>query len=438
MFFKCFKSSFFCQAPRLAVVLVCLTVSVVAAAAGNTTYYSQMTVNVATNSTGDGLVWATNDNTTSPTDTDYATTKTVKHSSSELSHSYYLYAKANDGYYHAGWSTLQAGTDVLDNSATGTTAYSAKLSDVSTSQDKPTALTYYAIFQKKIAQIADIQWMKASTVDTKPIEITLHSDVTALQVSIVREDGSAQTGMTCLNVAQRDATTGKGQITLQADATVNAGDVFLVTLSSSNVDDKAGLMTFRVTMLDNATITFATPIGVGSYTAVQTNGGGATYAISNTSANQEVTLYNDAQFFHTLSATAGTNYRFRRWVITHKDATITYNNNNPFNANGTEGYTAKDGDVIQAEFISNTYARFMVKGVGGVYYDDFTEGLAAAAESNSKVLLVYQSGELAAGSYVIPAGVTFLVPGDEAYTVQNNGVTDAEVANNTTSADFVI
>lgn len=435
MFFKCFKSSFFCQAPRLAVVLVCLTVSVVAAATGST-YYSQMTVNVATNSTGDGLVWATNDNTTSPTDTDYATTKTVSHSSSESSHSYYLYAKANDGYYHAGWSILQAGTNVLENSATGTTAYSAKLSDVSRSQDKPTALTYYAIFQKKIAQIADIQWMKASTVDTKPIEITLHSDVTALQVSIVREDGSAQTGMTCLNVAQRDATTGKGQITLQADATVNAGDVFLVTLSSSNVDDKAGLMTFRVTMLDNATITFATPIGVGSYTAVQTNGGGATYAISNTSANQEVTLYNDAQFFHTLSATAGTNYRFRRWVITHKDATITYNNNNPFNANGTEGYTAKDGDVIQAEFISNTYARFMVKGVGGVYYDDFTEGLAAAAESNSKVLLVYQSGELAAGSYVIPAGVTFLVPGDEAYTVQNNGVTDAEVANNTTSARF--
>ena len=146
IFSQFFKSSLFNHLMRLAIVVVCLSYS--AAVAGNT-YQSKMTVKVATNSTGKGKVWVTKTKDNAPKESDYL----IENSSSQgafesTTHTYYLYALANDGYYHSAWSTNEAGTSVVDNSATGTTQFAVQVSASSTNSSSPTQHTRWAVFKE--------------------------------------------------------------------------------------------------------------------------------------------------------------------------------------------------------------------------------------------------------------------------------------------------
>lgn len=143
------KSSLFNHVMRLAIVVVCLSYSA-AATAGNT-YHSKMTVKVATNSTGKGKVWVTKTKDSAPAENAYLPENYSSQSIYKTStHTYYLYALANDGYYHSAWSTNEAGTSVLDNSATGTKQFAHQVTATSTTESSPTPFTRWAVFKEQV------------------------------------------------------------------------------------------------------------------------------------------------------------------------------------------------------------------------------------------------------------------------------------------------
>ena len=119
--FSLFLKSSFCYLQHLAIVCVLLCT---AASVNASEYKSKMNVKVANNSTGLGLVWISNkeDATGASNINNYGTVKykeqTDQIEGGDHKHTYYMYAWANDGYYHAGWSKFEEGTTVIDNSNT--------------------------------------------------------------------------------------------------------------------------------------------------------------------------------------------------------------------------------------------------------------------------------------------------------------------------------
>lgn len=105
----------------------------------NKTYYSKVNVTAS----GSGKVYVSTTNTT-PSSTDYATTKSANQNSSASSapnHSYYLKAQADDGYKFVKWVD---GTTLVSESSSYTATFSAS----STSNSDPTTKNYTAVFEK--------------------------------------------------------------------------------------------------------------------------------------------------------------------------------------------------------------------------------------------------------------------------------------------------
>ena len=140
-----FKSSIFRYVQRL--VMVCMLLSISVAAAANK-YKSEMTVKVASNSTGYGLVWVTktqNDpgaSNSSNYDVEKKVSQEDQIEGGNHEHKYYLHTWANEGYYHIGWSEGQAGTSILSNSGKG--GFEQTLVG---NKDNTTKGTRYAVFK---------------------------------------------------------------------------------------------------------------------------------------------------------------------------------------------------------------------------------------------------------------------------------------------------
>ena len=152
-----FNSSIFRYVQHL--VMVCMLLSISAAASANK-YKSQMTVKVASNSTGLGLVWVTktqNDSGAS-NESNYGTEKNVSNEDQveggDHAHKYYLHAWANEGYYHEGWSTAQNGTTTLANSGTGKVGFEQTLTG---NKDNITTKTLYAVFKPQAIYLDYVQ-----------------------------------------------------------------------------------------------------------------------------------------------------------------------------------------------------------------------------------------------------------------------------------------
>ena len=67
-----------------------------------TTYYSKMTVKVESGSTGNGKVYVSTEK--NPATIAYGTEMVATQDGSSQSQKYYLFAQANNGFYHVGWS----------------------------------------------------------------------------------------------------------------------------------------------------------------------------------------------------------------------------------------------------------------------------------------------------------------------------------------------
>ena len=332
--------------------------------------------------------------------------------------------KADSGYSFSHWEStkLPDHNNVTTSSINGTTDY---LESGSVQYD------VVAVFKSIIASTTSTMDI-VKTADTKTdffsatlynaanFDIAVTKDgVTSndLTCEIVEVDGTATTtadAKTTVAAGEHDV---KFEVVAQAGA--QKGDVFIITLTATN----GAKHTVTVTIFETLSITFRVPtVGKGSYTYVR-DSDQDTKTFANNGQDSTITMDNAEKY--TLTASPAEGYRFNKWTFTKKDDVY---------GESTYIYTSLDEDEISAEFIEDKYAMFMVKGKDGVYYNDLNRAIAATGGAG--VVLVYKSGYLAAGNYTIPSGVTLLIPGDEAYTVRDGALLDADVSDWVTPTCF--
>ncbi len=347
--------------------------------------------------------------------------------------SYYLQAtrkSTSQNYYFVGWfSGTAQGPNLSSSLGTGDT-YKKDYAYNGTGD-----LYVYAVFKKIInPRQSSISWTKTTETATLETEVALYKATNFQVASITCNGNTNNSSFTC---TPSSTTTSDGNITLTLTAGVDVkdGDKFVITLTSDN----NGFATITVEILTKIQAQFAPPAkGKGSYKAVRTSSdGGTTCELDQNSVAHTATLDEVSDFYHTLTAVPAEGYRFYRWVI-EDAAGKTYFMTNPYN------YTVKNGDRISVEFLPNGVAQFIVKGEDGVYYYELDAAIAAAQNSTSKTVVVSENGLLSLenktansdGKYefTIPAGITLLVPGDAAYTVQNKGVGENDIAGKTSTS----
>ena len=280
-----------------------------------------------------------------------------------------------------------------------------------------------------------IEWIKPEGVVGEYFTSVSLFNAGELSVASVSHTNNGNVGDKSLDV-EITRSTDVANLKLIAGKDVGDGDEFIITL----VTDNNGYATIKVRISSGISVTFLSPsLGEGSYTAEQTNNGGwkSCENLGKNDNKVEVSLTSTNQFFHTLTAYPSTNYEFYRWVITHADKSTTIKTDNPLN------YTVQDEDRITVEFLPDSMAQFVVKGVDGVYYHRLDDAIESAQKSSSKTVVVYSSGPLykenitpsSDGKYefTIPSDVTLLVPGDEKYTVTKELRDDDMVDNGTSS-----
>ena len=143
-----FNSSVFRLAQRL--VVVCLFLFCAATAVAST-YHGKCIVTKATG-TGNGKVYVTANENTTPSDSDYGDSKDASDSQyvtsgSSATLTFYAYTKPDVGYYHVGWSTNANGSSPIANS--NHQPYQISFAATSTSSGSPTTETYYAVFKEQ-------------------------------------------------------------------------------------------------------------------------------------------------------------------------------------------------------------------------------------------------------------------------------------------------
>ena len=126
----------------LSLTMVMFTMFSMSAFAGSSTYYSK----VIANAVGGGKVYASSTSTNSPTYAEGSSAATNNSSAmSAPTHTFYLYAQANEGYEFVGWyDNANCTGDAVATTAT----YTVKFTVNSTAEDNPTTQTYYAKFMK--------------------------------------------------------------------------------------------------------------------------------------------------------------------------------------------------------------------------------------------------------------------------------------------------
>ena len=316
----------------------------------------------------------------------------------------YAHAKADSEYTFAYW--------IIDGNTSSTSLDNPyKVSSIFISSSEKSVA---AVFKKIITPSADNSTIQLKPGQSAGREITFYnpSNVT---VSI-QKDAVTSTEISCTTSTSIKASgETKVQYTITATESVQKGDEFTITFAATNNAEYV----LTVKIVDDIKITFIAPNNGGMYQAINQSGSGDNVTME-IGSDQVEKILTDEVVYELRAKPTTEGYRFSRWVITNGENEL----HKPCEAKTYDGqtyycceYSTTDGDQITAEFIEDTYAMFMVQGTPGVYYSDLTDGLSAAAES-SKVLLVYQSGELKAGHYQIPAGLTLLVPGDDNNTLR--------------------
>ncbi len=405
------------QYHRLGLLMIALLPTLV-------TYAGSFEVTVKTNSSAAGLVYVSKD---SPVNidqiSDWGDTKKANWTSTnkdKFNGTTYAYFKSNEGYAFSGWSGNHLLQDQEDanphiNSFSGKSGTETLVATFVKILSLPKDEFLLYIDSKGQLSTDDLE---ATISKTRELGIDCSSNlfkITSNAVSVLN-GGTEQK----VRISIDKNTEVTGEIALGEKK-------YTITLTpqNSSLSDiyryNPTPATIYITVRKAPTVTFNPPSIGGSYTYQQVNTDGG---VENVTETKKVEIFKTTEGTMFLEATPVANYRFKRWVIveTNDDGTTTQK----YVSNAETTYNFTKNTTVQAEFIEDKYARFMVKGVDDVYYDDLAEGLTAAASASSKVLLVYKSGLLAKGDYTIPAGVTLLVPGDDAYTVRNGDMADAD------------
>ena len=160
---------------------------------------------------------------------------------------------------------------------------------------------------------------------------------------------------------------------------------------STSADTKITMTNVKLVADVSATVTFQ-PAENGSYTV---DGKTITEAYTNTQSS--MTAYQ-------VEATPAEGYRFKGWYDVASGKCIS-----------TDAKTALNFDsdrTITARFVSKELALFEA---GGQIFDDLNDAIAEAQKKLPATITLAESGKIT-GNYTIPAGITLLIPFDEAKT----------------------
>ncbi len=132
------------------------------------------------------------------------------------------------------------------------------------------------------------------------------------------------------------------------------------------------------------------------------------YTLDGSAINADVTLTKKSTESFAVSAKAASNYEFYAWYNETAGKYISYEANTAL--------TLTDDAVIYPVFVSNDAARF---GVGSTTFISLTDACEFAKTSTIKTVVLLNNGTVS-GSHTIPAGITLLVPFDNANTLYTN------------------
>ena len=422
LFSTIMNNSLFNYAKRLAIVFVFLSYAAASSAGSN--YYSKMMVKVATNSTGNGKVWVTKNKNSSPNTSDYlAEDESSQDKYEDKNHTYYLYALANAGYYHAGWSTVEAGTTLLENSAQGTTQFSHTVTSASTDKNNPTPFTRWAVFKPIIDVPSSVELVVNNGQITQgQLSITVNDNFKAekLYASINNDKFN-------LNWKEKDVSSENNQklsITyIGTDLDEALTQSAIITLSTNHQQGIA--VQVQVKVISNSVITFLGTqdeqgIQRGSYIVSFTDGDNLEVTTENV---EKKVLTGEEKKGVTLTAKAATGYKFFAWQkITRDDegniiATDYISKDNPYTGDLDMG----DATEIKVEFIPDNTALFVVQGQSELYHD-LQEAIEKATTTSSKMVVFVGTNKnevllprANGAAYTIPSGVTLLIPHNDKY-----------------------
>ena len=455
-----FNSSFYCHVMRLAIVCVFLSF---AATAFSTTYYSTMTAKVSSSSpTGSGKVYVVApEQNTVPKDADYQSEHgPVTYNKTEnRAHQYKLYAKANLGYAHEGWVENAASTQVMQNSGTNPYTYSSQNWVTGTSVDKATSNILYAVF-KPLVKLPEPNQVKITVngSGTAPVMVILPEvyKTSELRVSISGNDaqnswfqlakGNQESSYApALTYTSEISTTGSTpDLTFYVryvgtlEEAPNVTNVFIRVEAPKEAQDVFWDIPIKVSA-EYDTYQFLKPrvlgregenIDCGSYSATLADPDKTEINISNADS-KPIQLQSDGHYSVMLKASAKGDYKFYAWYK------ITFNDDGtekaPVLVSQLETYgpvNFKESAKIYPLYLPTTQALFVIKeDENKKQYYDLQEALKVASATEGFSIVVFNApqggtfGKLAPRKnadgqiipYVVPAGVTLLIPGESTY-----------------------
>ena len=420
--------SLFNIAKRLVIIFVFISTSVVVFAGGgggSTKYYHRCRVLIATNNTtAKGTVYVSQNDagTNHEWYTDDITS--ASGSSDTSSKSFYLYAKAEEGYYHAGWSSQQSGNSTESNSACGQSAWIwTKTNIQETSESSSKTTTFYAVF-KQIIDASDLTIIKddgkAGYVEsgvtiwgTAFENIEVASDNSNIVPSLTKDPDVQDYYILRVDASKETKNGDQANITITSKIQSATGHTSAETSK-----------TIMVSVKTNPVITFQ-PSSYASYTAVQqlvtpkphTITKGAAEPTQVVVKQEDMKDGNNGMHFTLNITEIQSGYRFHKWKITQDGVTEEYT---------TTEVSAKlsSSATITLEVISDGHALFaLIDNPNGktlpkpsILYSDIQDAINAAGNAE-KVLALYKSGTLykSKSSYIIPSNISLLIPHKDCY-----------------------
>ena len=441
---------------KLLTVLICVVFSATTIEAA--TFYANASAQVATESQGMGTVCVTTSATAPNADSEdwkewISSTgpKGKDGNNTSAAITFYYYAQPAAGYYLAGWSTTDGGTDMGSSSP-----YSVSVEATGTSS-APTDTTLYAMFKPYINVLQHDKMIHYVNQDGDEYinNATILVEAQAQNITFALNAGDA--GLFALV----NPLTAEKKSSLSVNAKDGLAQVMLSYLGDFNnaigktvnvvitAGDKS--RTITTTIEDMPTLTFLS--AKSAYTVKHINRTEDTYTVNVTTPTIKQLSDESMQAVElSLNATTSTDgYAFIGWQEITQDANgndivkyISYDKN--------VTYKFKGSAQVRPQFVKYDEATFYIQSQKDkkIAYSDFALALREAESlylrTGVSQVLIFESvftirgytkpsavtaaqdkeATLAAGDYTIPKGVTLLIPGDADRTVLNGDVTDNE------------
>lgn len=398
----------FVQSKRLLLLLLLLLFVVVVEGASNSYRYAKVEVKIHPQSTGSGKVYVDganvdlNGEATEKGVSATAVGRSSNETSGETDISFNLKAdaKAQDNSYFAGWTTNNESLEVEKTE----NPYQFIVKSSETNSDPNVSDTWYGLFKNIITispNTTDVVLIKgASGISPAKYNLTVYNG--ELFYSIARGENSK------FSVDKTDKGSGSYELQISAKSSATVSDTETITLTGGGAT-----VVLSVSIQETPIITL-NPGENGTYTYYQPGLGVAPDAAIKVTETSNIEINQSEGFSFVLTPTANSDYRFDRWRIENGES-VRYSFQQTF-----DGMLNKN-DVVTPEFIEVKYAQFILVGeTPQVCYNHLEDAIAKAQTSAYKTIAVYNSGWLLSGNYLIPEGITLLVPGDDNYTCRTS------------------